>query len=70
MNNIQENIDEYNPKKCKILIVFDNMIADILSNKKHQPIVTEPFIRSRKINICFVFTSKSYFKVPVIIRLD
>lgn len=32
MNNIQENIDEYNPKKCKILIVFDNMMADMLSN--------------------------------------
>ena len=45
------NNQEYNPnKKRKILIVFDNMIADILNDKKLNPIVTELFIRSRKLN--------------------
>ena len=45
MNDNYENIEKYNPnKKCKILIIFDNMIADMLSNKKLNPIVTELFI--------------------------
>ena len=54
MDGIYKNIDtiQYNPnKKCKILIKFDYMIANILSNKKHQPVVTGLFIRSRKMNI-------------------
>ena len=52
MNGIYKNIEEYNPnKKLKILIVFDNMIVDMLSNKKLNPIVTELFIRGRKLNI-------------------
>ena len=46
MNDIYKNIEEYNPnKKSKILIVFDDMIVDMLSNKKLNPIVTELFIR-------------------------
>ena len=58
MDNIYKNIDEYNPnKKQKILIAFDDMIADMLSNKKLNPIVTELFIRGRKLNIsCFYYT--------------
>ena len=49
MNDIYKNIEEYHPnKERKILIVFDNMIADMLSNKKLNPIVTEPCIRGRK----------------------
>ena len=45
MDDIYKNIEGYNPnKKRKILIVFDNMIADMLSNKKLNPIVTELFI--------------------------
>ena len=53
MDDIYKNIDENNPnKKQKILIVFDHMIADMLSNKKLNPIVTELFIRKRKLNIC------------------
>ena len=45
MDDIYENIEEYNPyKTCKILIVFDDMIADMLSNKELNPIVTELFI--------------------------
>ena len=56
MNDIYKNIEEYNPnKEQKILIVFDDMIADMLSNKKLNPIVTELFIRGRKLNISLVF---------------
>ena len=56
MNDIYKNIEEYNPnKKRKILIAFDDMIADMLSNKKLNPIVTELFIRGRKLNIFFFF---------------
>ena len=52
MDKIYENIEEYNPnKECKILIVFDDMIVDILSNKKLNPVATEIFIRERKLNI-------------------
>ena len=55
MNNIYKNIEEHNPnKKQKILIVFD-MIADMLNNKKLNPIVTELFIKGRKLNISLVF---------------
>ena len=50
MDDIYKNIEEYNPdKKRKILIVFDDMIADMLSNKKLNPIVTELFISNRKL---------------------
>ena len=53
---LYENIDEYNPNvKCKMLIAFDNMIADMLSNRKLQPVVLELFIRGRKLNISLVF---------------
>ena len=52
-------------KRRKILIVFDNMIADMLSNKKFNPIVAELFRkRGRKLNIYFVFITQSYFVVP------
>ena len=57
MDDIYENIDEYNPNnKRKILIIFDNMIADKHSNKKLYSIVKELFIRSRKLSISIVFT--------------
>ena len=58
MDHIYENIAEHNPnKKSKILIAFDDMIADMLSNKKLNRIVTEPFIGGRKLNIYLVFIS-------------
>ena len=58
------NIEEYNlNKKCQILIIFD-MIADMLSSKKLDPIVTELFIRGRKLNISLVFNTRSYFAMP------
>ena len=48
MDDIYNNIEEYNRnKKCKTLIVFDDMIADMLSNKKLNPVVTKLFIRER-----------------------
>ena len=57
MNDIYKNIEEYNAnKKQEILIAFDDMIADMLSNKKLNPIVTELFIRGRKLNIFFFYT--------------
>ena len=71
MDNIYKNIEEYNPdKKRKILIVFDDMIADVLSNKKLNPIVTELFIRWRKLNISLVSITQSYFAVPKNIRTN
>ena len=73
MNCIYKNIEEYNPNiKRKILIVFDDMIADMLSNKKLNPILTELFIRGRKLtfNISLVFITQSHFAVPKNIRLN
>ena len=65
MQDVYKNIEDYNPgKKRKVLIVFDDMIADIINNKKLNPIVTELFIRGRKLNIPIVFITQSYFKRP------
>ena len=59
MDDIYENIEEYNPhKEQKTLIVFDDMIADILSNKILNPIETELFMRGRKLNIFLTFISQ------------
>ena len=66
-----KKLENYNPnKKRKILFVFDEMIADMLSNKKLNPIVTELFIRGRKLNISLVFITQSCFAVPKDIRLN
>ena len=71
MDDIYKNIEEYNPnKKQKKLVVFDNMIADMFSSKKLNPIVTELFIRRGKLNISFVFIAQSYFAIPENIRLN
>ena len=71
MHNIYENIDEYNTdKERKTLIAFDDMIADMINNKKLNSIVTELFIRGRKLNISLVFITLSYFKVPKNVRLN
>ena len=65
IDDVYENLEDYNPtKKRRVLIVFDDMIADMESNKKLSPKVTELFLRGRKLNIYFVFISRSYFKVP------
>ena len=66
-----QNIDHYNPdKENKTLIVFDDMIADVINNKKLNSIVTELFIRGRKLNISLVFITQSYFKVPKDVTLN
>ena len=71
MHDIYKNINNYNPnKENKILIVFDDMIADMINNKKLNSIVTELFIRGRKLNISPVFITQSYFKVPKDFRLN
>ena len=71
MHDVYKNIDKYNPdKENKILIVFDDMIADMIHNKKLNSIVTELFIRGRKLNISLVFITQSYFKVPKDVRLN
>ena len=57
-------------KKRRILIVFDDLIADIMTNKKFQAIIKELFIRCRKLNISLVFITQSYFSVPKDVRLN
>ena len=71
MHDIYRNIEECNPnKKRKILIIFDDMMADMISNKKINPIITELFIRGRKLNISLAFIAQSYFALPKNIRLN
>ena len=71
IDEVYENLEDYNPtEKRRILIVFDDIIADMESNKKLSPIVTELFLRGRKLNISLAFISQSYFKVPKTIRLN
>ena len=71
MDNIYENIHHYNSsRKRKILIVFDDMIGDIMTNKKIQVIIKELFIRCRKLNISLVFITQSYFSVTKGVRLN
>ena len=71
MDNNYKNIEEYDPnKKRKIWLVFHYMIADMLNDKKLNSIVTELFIRGRKLNISVVFITQSYFGVPKNIRLN
>ena len=66
MQDVYKNIEEYNlGKKCKILIVFDDKIADMINNKtKLNTIVPELFKRGRKLNISVAFITQSYFRVP------
>ena len=71
MHDVYKNIDDYSPdKENKILIVFDVMIADMIHNKKLNSIVTELFIRGRKLDISLVFITQSYFKLPKDVRLN
>ena len=71
MVDVYENIDNYNlNRKIQILIVFDDMITDIKTNKKLEAIIKELFTRCRKLNISLVFTTQSYFSVPKNVRLN
>ena len=71
MQSVYDSIEEYNPmKKRKELTVFDDMITDIISNKKCHPIATELFIRGRMLNNSKIFISQSYYKTPRNVRLN
>ena len=71
MDDVYKNIDDCNPnRKRKILTVFDDTIADIMTNKKFQDIIKEIFISCRKLNISLVFITQSYFSVPKDVRLN
>ena len=68
MDDIYKNIEEYSPnKKQKVLIVFNDMVSDMLSNGKLTQIGTELFIRGRKLNISLVSIKQSYLAVPKIL---
>ena len=64
MQDVYKDINEYNEdKEHKLLKVFDDIIADMINNKKLNSIVTDLFIRGRKLNIPLVFNTQLYFKV-------
>ena len=70
-DGVYENINDYNPsRKRKTLIVFDDTIPDIMSNKKFQAMIKELFVGCRKLNISLVFITQSYFSVPKDVRLN
>ena len=71
MNDVLENINNYNKNRDKkVLIIFDDMIADIMRSEKFKAIVGELFIRCRKLNISIVFIAQSYFRTPEDARLN
>ena len=71
MDNVYENIDHYNSnRKRKILIIFDDMIADIMTNKKFHAKIEELFEKCRKLNISLVFIAQSCFAFLKDVRLN
>ena len=71
MNDVFTNIDDYNiGRRIRVLIVFHDMIADIMSDKKFKALIKELFVRSRKLNISIVFITQSYFRTPKDARLN
>ena len=71
MDDIYENIEDYNKKrKRRVLIVFDDMISHVTSDKKAQQVLKDLFIRCRKLNISLCFLTQSYFSVPKDLRLN
>ena len=70
MNGVLENINYNKNKDKKVLIIFDDMIADIMRSEKFKAIVKELFIRCRKLNISIVFITQSYFRTPKDARLN
>ena len=70
MDDVYNNTDDYSLRmKRKILIVFDDTIADIMT-KRFQAAIKELFIRCRKLNISLVFITQSYFSAPKEVRLN
>ena len=71
MKNVYKNIDEYNLGKTrKVVLIFHDMIAGMISNKKLNQIATQQFIRIKQLHICAVFITQSYFAVAKIVRLN
>ena len=71
MDDVYENIYDYNPlRKKKNVIVFVDMIVDIMANNEFKPIIKELFIRCRKLNISLVFMTQSFFSAPKDVRLN
>ena len=71
MDDVLDNINNYNKNRDKkVFIIFDDMIADIMRSEKFKAIVTELFIRCRKLNISIVFITQSYFRTPKDARLN
>ena len=71
MQDLHKNFEEYNiGKKRKMLIVLEDMIPDVINNKNLNSVVTELFIRSRKLSIYLVFITRSYFEAPKDVRLN
>ena len=71
MDDIYDGINDYNKKrKRKVLIIFDDIISHVMSNKKAQQVLKELFIRCRKLNISLCFLTQSYFSVPKDVRLS
>ena len=71
IDDVYQNIHDYNPnRRRKIVIVFDDMIADIMKNKRFQATIKELFIRCRKLNVSLVFVTQSHFYVPNDVRLN
>ena len=71
MDDVYKDIDNYNPKRDKkVLVVFDNMVAGIVTNKEFQAIIKKLFVRCRKLYISLVFITQSYFSVPKYVRLN
>ena len=71
MHDVLENINNYNKNRDKkVLIIFDDMIADIMRSQKFKAIAKELFIRCRKLNISIVFITQSYFRTPKDARLN
>ena len=63
IDDVCENLEDYNPaKKRRVLLVFDDMLADTESNKKIKSLVTELFLRGKEVNVSFAFISQSYIK--------
>ena len=71
MDDVYDNIDDYNPKrKIKVMIVFDDMMSHVMSDKKAQSVLKELFIRCKKLNISLIFISHFYFSAPKEVRLN
>ena len=69
MDGVYEKINDYNAtRKRKKIIVFLDMVADIMTNKKFQAIIKELFIRCRKPNISLIFITQSYFFISKDVR--